>query len=154
MEDWIANNLRSLTLSPQPAGEVEHRTMWDFTPQPQHESFFEEAYESITLARGFSDIKEVSSSPGHAPAELDLQPAIITAPFLENSSLPPRSHLLFPLTNSSTPPTLHPETIQLLSHPKTYRNPLPTQPPTAPNPPGPSLPSATTPAAISTTTVP
>ncbi|KAL8878374.1 MAG: hypothetical protein Q9192_008465 [Flavoplaca navasiana] len=83
-------------------------------PLLEHESFFEDAYESIMQA---SDSSPESDNSLEALAlerqpELQLEPAFITAPFQRGITLPPRSTTFFPSSDSDIPPSLHDKALQ------------------------------------------
>ncbi|KAL8873470.1 MAG: hypothetical protein Q9198_007018, partial [Flavoplaca austrocitrina] len=98
--------------SPSLPDQLAHRVEWNSSPQLEHESFFEEAYESIMQARENplgSNILEV---------ELELQlnrvpkPALIKASFQRGITLPPRSTTLFPCSDPEIPLTIYEKALQ------------------------------------------
>ncbi|KAL9031311.1 MAG: hypothetical protein Q9180_006816, partial [Flavoplaca navasiana] len=51
MDGWVSNRVGSHFPPPPSPNQMEHRVKWNMPPQPEYESFFEDAYESIMQAR-------------------------------------------------------------------------------------------------------
>ncbi|KAL8636176.1 MAG: hypothetical protein Q9226_009282, partial [Calogaya cf. arnoldii] len=99
MDGWVRDNLGSRSPSPPSQSRMENRATWCMPPQPEYESFFDDAYESIMLARG-------SNTSNHWKEEetTEPEPAIATAPFPEGTIVPPRSETILPSTSSEIEP--------------------------------------------------
>ncbi|KAL8835916.1 MAG: hypothetical protein Q9176_006600 [Flavoplaca citrina] len=102
MDACLSTHLRSHFPSPPSPDQMGHRAKWNMPPLLEHESFFEDAYESIVQARESPGSESSSVEP-----ELEPEPAIITAPFQRGITLPPRSTILFPSSDSEIPLTLY-----------------------------------------------
>ncbi|KAL8995444.1 MAG: hypothetical protein Q9169_004815 [Polycauliona sp. 2 TL-2023] len=103
MEDWVREHLGSNSPSPPSPGEMGNRARWNMPPQPEHESFFAEAYEDIMQARDSSPTSHLDRDTMDTESEsqsTEPETAMITAPFPENSIVPPRSDATFPITDS------------------------------------------------------
>ncbi|KAI4262584.1 MAG: hypothetical protein L6R42_002242 [Xanthoria sp. 1 TBL-2021] len=103
IDEWVGDNLGSLSLSPPSQPQMGNRAKWCMPPQPEHESLFDDLYERTMQRR---EISLDSENMGVEP-EPELEPAMITAPLPEGITIPPRSEAIFPFAASEVKPTLH-----------------------------------------------